>query len=123
MSIHEVATEEIHAELQRRKVAETAELRKQIDEHKKAIRDLEAKIHGSKEPKERSPRVKCDIPMSDRISRVKDALTGLPGSVNADQIAKSVGFDGAALKAALKEMVAAGTIQKNGKARGTTYSL
>lgn len=122
MSIHEVATEEIHAELQRRKVAETAELRKQIDEHKKAIRDLETKIHGSKEPKERAPRVKCDIPMSDRISRVKDALAGLPGATAA-HIALYVGFDGVALKATLKEMVAAGTLRKSGKARGMTYSL
>jgi len=122
MSIHEVATEEIHAELQRRKVAETAEIRKQIDEHKKAIRDLKAKIHGSKEARERAPRVKCDIPMSDRIGRVKDALTGLSGATAA-QIAKSVGFDGAALKATLKEMAAAGVLRKAGNARGTAYSL
>ena len=122
MQLHEVTTEEIHAELHRRKSADTAEIRKQIDEHKKAIRDLEAKIHGGKNLNEARNRSKCDIPTSDRFDRIVAALTGVEGA-NVAQIAEKAGFGGAALSVALKRAVNEGKILKSGKARGTTYSL
>jgi hypothetical protein len=39
-----LSSEEIVAELKRRKAAETRQLRDRVDDHKRAIQDLEAKL-------------------------------------------------------------------------------
>ena len=122
MQLHEITTEEIHAELHRRKSAEVYEIRKKIEEHKKAIRDLEAKIHGGKEANEVKGGSKCAVPKADRFDRIVAALTGVENA-NVAQIAEKAGFGGTALSAALKRAVNEGKILKSGKARGTTYSL
>ena len=44
MSLQELSTEDLVKEIQRRKSAEVGELRRQIDEHKKAIKELEDRI-------------------------------------------------------------------------------
>lgn len=124
MSLNELSTEELVKELARRKSAEVGELRRQIEEHKKAIRDLEEKIKGSAEaaPARRGRGASSGLPAGERADRVLTALEGA-GELNVAEVAAKVGFEGAALKKTLDELVAERKIKRSGKARGTKYSL
>ena len=126
MSLNELSTEELVKELQRRKSAEVGDLRRQIDEHKKAIRDLEEKIKGSVEAASPVRRGRgaaaVSLPAGERAERVLTALEGQAGVSVADLSAK-IGFDGPSLKKTLEELVAERKIKRTGKARGTKYEL
>ena len=126
MSLNELSTEELVKELQRRKSAEVGELRRQIDEHKKAIRELEEKIKGSAEASAAARRgrgpASSALPSGERAERVLTALEGSAGS-NVAEISAKVGFDGSSLKKTLEELVAERKIKRTGKARGTKYQL
>gem|GEM_PF-2859520 len=54
-----LGTEEIVAELKRRKSSEVEELRGKIAEHRSAIRELEARIELSSQKKKRGPKPKA----------------------------------------------------------------
>lgn len=54
-----LGTDEIVAELKRRKTAEVEELRGKIAEHRSAIRELEARIELSSQRKKRGPKPKA----------------------------------------------------------------
>lgn len=125
--LNEVSTEELLKEIQRRKGAEVAEIRAKIEEHKAAIRTLEAQIaarNGEKAAK--SAKVKgasgSDIPAADRAVKVFAALEGTSG-LNISDLADKAGFDGVSLKKTLEELVAEKKIKREGKARGTKYVL
>jgi len=125
MSLNELSTEELVKELARRKSAEVGELRRQIDEHKKAIRELEDKIKGSAEAAAATRRARvssASLPSGERADRVLTALEG-KGEQNVAEIAAKVGFEGISLKKTLDELVAERKIQRTGKARGTKYQL
>ncbi len=125
MSLNELSTEELVKELARRKSAEVGELRRQIDEHKKAIRELEDKIKGSAEAAAATRRARvssASLPAGERADRVLTALEG-KGEQNVAEIAAKVGFEGISLKKTLDELVAERKIQRTGKARGTKYQL
>ena len=126
MSLVELSTEELVKELARRKSAEVGELRRQIDEHKKAIRDLEEKIKGSAEASAATRRgrgpASSALPSGERAERVLTALEGSAGS-NVAEITAKVGFEGVSLKRTLEELVAERKIKRTGKARGTKYQL
>lgn len=126
MSLNELSTEELVKEIQRRKSAEVGELRRQIDEHKKAIRELEDRIKASAEVSSPARRGRgpaaSSLPAGERADRVMTALEGQAGLSVADISAK-VGFDGASLKKTLEELVAERKINRTGKARGTKYQL
>lgn len=126
MSLNELSTEELVKELARRKSAEVGELRRQIDEHKKAIRELEDKIKGSVEAAAATRRgrgaASSSLPAGERADRVMTALEG-KGEMNVAEIAAKVGFEGLPLKKTLDELVAERKIQRSGKARGTKYRL
>lgn len=126
MSLNELSTEELVKELARRKSAEVGELRRQIDEHKKAIRELEDKIKGSVEAAAATRRGRgaavSSLPAGERADRVMTALEG-NGELNVAEIAAKVGFEGISLKKTLDELVAERKIQRTGKARGTKYKL
>ncbi len=126
MSLNELSTEELVKELARRKSAEVGDLRRQIDEHKKAIRDLEEKIKGASEASAATRRGRGpaagSLPAGERADRVLTALEGQAGS-NIAEIAAKVGFEGISLKKTLDELVAERKIKRTGKARGTKYEL
>ena len=82
MSLQELSTEDLVKEIQRRKSAEVGELRRQIDEHKKAIRELEDRIRARGEG-EATPRrgraASSSIPAGERSERAPND-GGLRGS-------------------------------------------
>ncbi|HNY31932.1 MAG TPA: hypothetical protein PKO15_13685 [Fibrobacteria bacterium] len=125
MSLQDLSTEELVKEIQRRKSAEVGELRRQIDEHKKAIRDLEEKIRsrdGEAAPARRGRAASAgSLPAGERAERVLTALEG--ATLTITEVAAKVGFDGLSLKKTLDELVAERKIGRTGKARGTRYSL
>ena len=126
MSLVELSTEELVKELARRKSAEVGELRRQIDEHKKAIRELEDKIKASAEAasvgrRGRGPAAGT-LPQGERAERVLTALEGQSG-LNVAAVAAKVGFEGPSLKKTLDELVEERKIKRVGKARGTKYEL
>lgn len=126
--LNEITTEELLKEIQRRKGAEVAELRAKIEEHKAAIRNLEAQITsrmGEKAAKGGKAKVGAsgnEIPAADRAVKVFSALEGTSG-LNIADLAEKAGFDGIALKKTLEELVAEKKIKREGKARGTKYVL
>jgi hypothetical protein len=126
MSLLELSTEELVKELARRKSAEVGELRRQIDEHKKAIRELEDKIKSSVEASAPARRGRGPaagtLPAGERAERVLTALEGQSG-LNVAEVAAKVGFEGPSLKKTLDELVEERKIKREGKARGTKYVL
>ena len=126
MSLNELSTEDLVKELQRRKGAEVGELRRQIDEHKKAIRELEERIKGSSEASAPARRGRAaasnSLPAGERAERVLTALEG-QSALSVAEIAAKVGFEGLPLKKTLDELVAERKIGRTGKARGTKYNL
>jgi hypothetical protein len=126
MSLQELSTEDLVKEIQRRKSAEVGELRRQIDEHKKAIRELEDRIRargeGESTPRRGRAAAVSSIPAGERSERVLTALEGATG-LNVAEISAKVGFDGASLKKTLEELISERKIARTGKARGTKYSL
>jgi hypothetical protein len=126
MSLQELSTEDLVKEIQRRKSAEVGELRRQIDEHKKAIRELEDRIRargeGEATPRRGRASAASSIPAGERSERVLTALEGASG-LNVAEISAKVGFDGASLKKTIEELISERKITRTGKARGTKYSL
>lgn len=126
MSLQELSTEDLVKEIQRRKSAEVGELRRQIEEHKKAIRELEDRIRtkDGEAPAARRGRGPAagSLPAGERAERVLTALEGA-SNLNVSEIAAKVGFEGVSLKKTLDELVAERKISRAGKARGTKYSL
>lgn len=125
--LNEVSTEELLKEIQRRKGAEVAEIRTKIEEHKAAIRTLEAQIAArSGEKAAKASKAKGvsgnEIPAADRAVKVFAALEGTSG-LNIADLAEKAGFEGVALKKTLEELVAEKKIKREGKARGTKYVL
>jgi hypothetical protein len=124
MSLQELSTEDLVREIQRRKSAEVSEIRRQIDEHKKAIRDLEEKIRGreGEAPAKRVRSTLTALPPGERAERVLTALEGSSG-LNVAEISAKVGFEGVSLKKTLDDLLSERKISRSGKARGTKYSL
>lgn len=123
--LHELPTEELTAEIQRRKGAEVQALRDEITEHRKAIAALEAKIaahNGEKAPKAtRTRSVKIDP--AEAEDAVLKSLAASDERLPASQIAERTGINGAHVKAALERLEAAGKVHRSGKARGTVYGV
>lgn len=123
LPLHELSTEELAAEIQRRKSAEVQTLRDEIAEHRKAIVALEAKIaahNGEKAAKTtRTRSVKIDP--AEAEDAVLKSLAATRVHIPASLIAERSGIDGAHVKAALERLEAAGKVYRSGKARGTVY--
>jgi hypothetical protein len=125
MSLQELSTEDLVKEIQRRKSAEVGELRRQIDEHKKSIRDLEDRIRsrdGEAAPVRRARSTVTALPAGERAERVLTALEGAAG-INVAEIAAKVGFEGISLKKTLDDLLSERKVARTGKARGTKYKL
>ena len=125
MSLQELSTEDLVKEIQRRKSAEVGELRRQIDEHKKAIRELEDRIRsrdGEAAPARRPRSTVTSLPAGERAERVLTALEGAAG-MNVAEISAKVGFEGISLKKTLDDLLSERKVARSGKARGTKYKL
>lgn len=122
--LHELSVEELTAEIKRRKEGEVKALRSQIEEHKRAIADLERKIaeHSGEKPTTvtRARHAKIDPDEADR--RVLEFLGAHGSPVSISKISAAVSI-GPALKASLARLESAGKIKRSGKARGTVYGV
>jgi len=124
MSLENLTLEELQQEILRRKASEVDSVRKQLDEARKAVRELEAKLADyegtSIVRKESAP--KSRISAGERAERVLTALDGKDFLASGD-IAALVGFEGASLRETLTALSQEGKLSREGKARGTKYKL
>jgi predicted Rossmann fold nucleotide-binding protein DprA/Smf involved in DNA uptake len=120
-------TEDLHAEILRRKAGEVSAMREAIAGHRSAITALEVKVTaytGEKAPKATRTRgAKVDPVEVDRhvMEALKHATDGEKAS--ASSIAEFTGIAGPALKASLARLEADGKIKRSGKARATVYGV
>jgi hypothetical protein len=124
MSLENLSISDLQAEIERRKSAETGELRSKLEEHKKAIRELEAKIaaNSGKAARSAGARSRSNLTDGEKTDKILSALDG-KGFTTADALSELVGFDGGILRGALSDLIAEGKVVKEGKARGTKYKL
>ncbi|MEN9355339.1 MAG: hypothetical protein RL318_2664 [Fibrobacterota bacterium] len=126
MSLDNLSIEELYSEIERRKAADQAETRRALEEARKLVRELEAKL-GESDSKfvRRAPAAsasKSRITLGEKTERILTALEGR-GFTGASELASLVGFDGNALRDALGSLTEEGKLVREGKARGTKYKL
>jgi len=126
MSLDNLSLEELYKEIERRKQTEQAETRRQLEEARKLVRELEAKL-GETEVKfvrknASSATSKNRITLGEKTERILTALEGRDFT-GASELASLVGFDGNALRDALGSLTEEGKLVREGKARGTKYKL
>lgn len=124
MSIENLTIEDLEKEIERRKAAETDVIRHQLEDARKLVRELEAKLGVSQKPLKAVPVLKG----KDRLTAGEKAdkiLTALDSRdfTSSSLVASLVGFDGIALREALSSLVTEGKLVREGKARGTKYKL
>ena len=128
MSLDNLSIEELYSEIERRKAADQAETRRQLEEARKLVRELEAKLGESdskftrRAPAASSSSSKSRITLGEKTERILTALEGR-GFTGASELASLVGFDGNALRDALGSLTEEGKLVREGKARGTKYKL
>ncbi len=123
--LHDLSTEEIAAELQRRKGDTIGALKADAAKHRAEIARIDAEIAaltGEKPAKAtRTRAVKVDPVEADAKILAAFKSVGLP--INTSILGHATGFDKATLKSALARLEAAGKIQRTGKARATVYGV
>jgi len=126
MSLDNLSLEELYKEIERRKQTEQAETRRQLEEARKVVRELEAKLGESDSKFVRksaaSASSKNRITLGEKTERILTALEGRDFT-GAAELASLVGFDGNALRDALGSLTEEGKLVREGKARGTKYKL
>jgi len=123
MALDNLSIEELEREIARRKAAEVNEVRKQLEDARKVVRDLEAKLadfEGKSVRRVAAP--KSRLSGGEKAERVLTALEGKDYTASSE-IAALVGFDGVALRDTLVALVSEGKLAREGKARGTKYKL
>lgn len=126
MALEDLSIEELQKEIARRKAAEVDGVRKELEEARKVVRELEAKLAdfegkpAAGARKESAP--KSRLSAGERAERVLTALDGKDFLATGD-IAALVGFDGASLRDTLAALSQEGKLARQGKARGTKYKL
>ena len=123
MALEDLSIEELQKEIARRKAAEVDGVRKELEDARKVVRELEAKLADF----EGKPASKTTVPKSrlsagERADRVLTALDGKDFQT-AGAIAAVVGFEGASLRDTLAALSQEGKLAREGKARGTKYKL
>ena len=126
MALEDLSIEELQKEIARRKAAEVDGVRKELEEARKIVRELEAKladfegkpVAGAR--KESAPRSRLSA--GERAERVLTALDGKNFLATGD-IAALVGFEGVSLRDTLAALSQEGKLARQGKARGTKYKL
>jgi predicted HTH transcriptional regulator len=123
MSIENLSIEELYKEIEARKAAAQAELRRELDEARKKVRELEAKLGESDKALVKAPKSqKSKLSMGEKTERILAALDGT-GFLSANDITAKVGFDGNSLRDALHSLTQEGKLVREGKARGSKYRL
>jgi hypothetical protein len=120
-----IPTEDLHAEILRRKAGEVSAMREAIAGHRSAITALEVKVTaltGATTPKAGRTR-HAKIPHKDAETAVLQALDTSATPLGTSAITGKVGFDGIQLKQALTRLEASKAIKRTGKARGTVYGV
>ena len=126
MELEQLGLEDLYKEIERRKSAEVGVVREQLEEAKKVVRELEAKLaslSGAAAPVAKAAKLpKSRLTAGEKAERIFAALEG-KGFVGGAALGALVGFDGNSLRDALQALVVEGRIAKEGKARGTKYKL
>jgi hypothetical protein len=124
MSLENLSIAELEQEIIRRKAAEVSDVRRQLEEARKVVRELELKVADfeGKAPRRAATAPKGRMTAGEKAERLLTALDG-KGFVGASEIAALVGFDGISLRDALASLVVEGKLSREGKARGTKYKL
>lgn len=124
MSLENLSIAELEQEIIRRKTAEVSDVRRQLEEARKTVRELEQKLADfeGKAPRRVVSAPKGRMTAGEKAERILTALDG-KGFSGAAEIAALVGFDGISLRDALTALVTEGKLAREGKARGTKYKL
>lgn len=125
MSIQDLSLEELYKEIEARKIAAQADLRRELEEARKVVRDLEAKLGESDSKfvtKKAASAPKSRLTPGEKAEKILTALAGRDFT-GASELANLVGFDGNALRDALQLLSQEGKLVREGKARGTKYKL
>lgn len=125
MSLQELSLEQLYAEIENRKTAVQAELRRELEDARRKVRELEAKLGESDTKftaKKASSASKNRMTPGEKSERILTALEGRDFT-GAAELSALVGFDGNALRDALQALSNEGKLVREGKARGTKYKL
>jgi hypothetical protein len=125
MSIQDLSIEELYKEIEARKLAAQADLRRELEEARKLVRELEAKLGESntKYAATKAPSApKNRMTAGEKAERILTALEGRDFT-GGSELSTLVGFDGNALRDSLQDLITEGKIVREGKARGTKYKL
>jgi predicted transcriptional regulator len=104
----------------------------QIAKHEQAIALLSGKLNGSKpRPKlaqaskpKRTRATKVDPNLAEDKEQIMDAIQfASPAAISCDAIVTSCGIKKPRVSVLLRQLIEAGTVVREGKARGTTYRL
>lgn len=123
MSLENLSLEDLYREIEARKSAAQAETRRELEEARRKVRELEAKLGESQSSSRKAvglPKPKLSI--GERAERIFSALDGRDFT-SAQDLASLVGFDGNALRDTLQSLVDEKRVIREGKARGTKYKL
>ena len=124
MSIENLTIEELEKEIERRKAAETDVIRHQLEDARKLVRELEAKLGVSQKPLKTVPVLKSKnrLTAGEKADKILTALDNRDFT-SSSVLSSLVGFEGIALRDALTSLVTEGKLVREGKARGTKYKL
>jgi|ERR1035437_7734469 hypothetical protein len=126
MSLQQVSLEELLREVERREIDEQAEIRSQLEDARRLVRELEAKLRApkSKSAGRQSGAVSTAIRVSlaEKTDKILAALVGRDFT-GAGELAGLVGCDVSELPTALQLLVASGKVVRSGQRRGTRYKL
>lgn len=120
-SLEHLTTEQINAELQKRKTDAIAGIKRQIAEHRQAIADLESEL-GDK-PKRAAKILRTRVDIADASEKVLSVISSQGTPVGFAVIGGGTDLPTHAVKSALDALVASGKIIRTGKTRGMVYTL
>jgi hypothetical protein len=127
--LHVATTEELQAEIQRRKADRIKEIHGEIGTHEAAIAELRKEIwslNPTKVPSAKATRTRGEkIDPVEADLRVLSAVNTTGGPHPASALVAKMGIDlsGPALKASLSRLEASKAIKRTGKARATVYEV
>lgn len=123
-SLESLSLEDLYKEIENRKIAAQSELRRELEDARKKVRELEAKLGESdaKFAKKAPTASKSRLTAGEKAEKILTALEGRDFT-GAGELSSLVGFDGNALRDALLALSTEGKLLREGKARGTKYKL
>lgn len=129
MSLENLSMAELLQEVERRQVAEQSEIRRQLDDARRLVRELEAKLRVASKATSvglqtkiaaKSPIVR--ISLTEKTDKILEALAGR-GLTGAGELATLIDCNVSELPTALNLLVSNGKLIRSGQRRGTRYQL